>query len=155
MSSCRLFYRRQVREHAQYLDLRACTDSELRVDAELASELYRNDDVLPLSIAYGSTPPTSVEESAEGSNHSALPRKRKRSISPRGLEYKVLVNEQDLLVSTVTEKAHASSKLISVRPPHLVYPKSLYHGHETPSPINKERLVLEQILVSFDTQHHA
>ncbi|KAL8874047.1 MAG: hypothetical protein Q9174_000552 [Haloplaca sp. 1 TL-2023] len=122
--------------------------------AELASELYRNDDVLPSSTAYGSTPPTSLAESADGLSHSALG-KRKRSLSPPDHEHKVIVNEPDLPLSTATEKAHAASKLISIRPPHLVYPKSMYHGHEPPLPVAKERLVLKQILVSFDPSYHA
>ncbi|KAL8788448.1 MAG: hypothetical protein Q9213_001671 [Squamulea squamosa] len=54
--------------------------------------------------------------------------------------------EPGTILAEVSEKKHASSGFVGVRPPPLVYPKSLYIGHQSPLPRAKERYVLKEIL---------
>lgn len=74
-------------------------------------------------------------------------RKRKRTESLE--DQSSCVSEPGIILPEASEKKHASSGFVGIRPPPLVYPRSLYTGHQPPFPRTKERHVLDEILVSY------
>ena len=58
--------------------------------------------------------------------------------------------EPGIILAEVSEKRHASSGFVGIRPPPLVYPKSLYSGLKPLCPLTRERHVLEEILASHN-----
>ncbi|KAL8674495.1 MAG: hypothetical protein Q9168_001087 [Polycauliona sp. 1 TL-2023] len=60
-------------------------------------------------------------------------------------------SESGIVLAEASEKRHASSGFVGVRPPPFVYPKSLYTGHLAPFPRTRERSVLQEILEAEST----
>ncbi|KAL9030476.1 MAG: hypothetical protein Q9196_001420 [Gyalolechia fulgens] len=95
------------------------------------------------------TPLTTTAPPSETFPDSVPARKRKRSGSSESLASSAnqpLQSESDIDLAEVTEKRHLSSGFVGVYPPHPVYPRSLYTGHDPSLPREKERTVLKEIL---------
>ena len=60
----------------------------------------------------------------------------------------VVTKDEGQLSADTSERKHQTSYFAGIKLPGLIYPKSMYVGHETPLPVSKERLVLKDILVS-------
>ncbi|KAL8724103.1 MAG: hypothetical protein Q9166_008136 [cf. Caloplaca sp. 2 TL-2023] len=73
-------------------------------------------------------------------------RKRKRSVSSVNRSGSTIEREPEAILPEASEKKHVSSGLVGVRPPPLVFPKSLYTGYESPLPRTMEGVVLMEIL---------
>ncbi|KAL8700076.1 MAG: hypothetical protein Q9224_001126 [Gallowayella concinna] len=69
--------------------------------------------------------------------------KRKRSVSDSSSA--VIEWDPENSFPEVSEKRHPSSEFAGIQPPPLVYPKTLYTGHEPPLPRTDEQLVLKEI----------
>lgn len=75
-------------------------------------------------------------------------KKRKRTASAESIISRDSSSINDELGTT--EKCHAPSGFVGVRPPPFIYPKSLYASDETPLLRTKERFVLKEILVGHN-----
>ncbi|KAL9000892.1 MAG: hypothetical protein Q9169_000647 [Polycauliona sp. 2 TL-2023] len=77
-----------------------------------------------------------------------LPRKRKRKRKTSDVlnDQPNLTSGPGIILPEASEKRHASSGFAGIRPPPLVYPKSLYTGQHPPFPPARERHVLKEIL---------
>lgn len=95
--------------------------------------------------------PTSICSTNRTSTSPAAPfsRQKKRKRTESLDDQSSCTPEQDIILPEASEKKHASSGFVGTRPPPLVYPRSLYIGHQPSFPRSKERLVLQQILVSY------
>ena len=83
--------------------------------------------------------------------------KKRRFSSVEDREYSYKIDDSDSVSSSFSSEYESSRKrkrvrvgyvpLTAILPPPLVFPKSLYRGHEPPMPQCSERIVLQDILV--------
>ncbi|KAL8840214.1 MAG: hypothetical protein Q9170_001421 [Blastenia crenularia] len=101
-----------------------------------------------------STPATSAGPAPAYLPHPGNPRKRKRagyaeSLACAASLFPEFETNADLVNADLiepTEKRLASPGFIGVHPPYLVYPKSLYAGHQPPLPRTEELAVLKEVV---------
>ncbi|KAL8713895.1 MAG: hypothetical protein Q9220_002041 [cf. Caloplaca sp. 1 TL-2023] len=91
----------------------------------------------------------SSEDTDQSLVHRVHKRRRTTSSSPP-TSTNIITDHRfnDVSSSKADGKRRTSSKFIGVQPPDLIFPKSLYTGHEPPLPRSKERIVLKEILES-------
>lgn len=131
---------------ASYQELTTLTESD-------SSNVLQHKHSLSFPSSARSTPSTSTVPLSESLPDVVPSKKQKRKRAPfseslASSASSTINLEPSADLVEVTEKQHALSIFTGIQPPHLVHPKTLYAGHESPLPRSKERLVLKEILVS-------
>ncbi len=93
--------------------------------------------------------PRSILIPSKAHPDSVLFERGKRSASADSLDPGQGFSIEDV-IPNATEKRHALSGFVGVVPPPLIYPKSMYVGHQPCLQQTKERIVLKEIVVSSE-----